>query len=245
MSARNLLTFGSHAMRLSPKLLSGAVRRVSSTSLLPTWEYTRVRAGLPVHTSFAWLRDACPCPSCIHPSTRQKLHQTSSIPAHLSPAEAPRVTEDALHIAWPDGHRSTYPLAYLARYTSNSAIAAFRSDPVPAMWADAATVQSSSNLRMEYANLNTDEGLLAALEQLTTYGLLFMRNVPHARTSAEDCELERLAARLGEVRETFYGRTWDVRNVRQSTNIAYTNLDLGLHMDLLYVPIPIAFVTSV
>lgn len=32
---------------------------------------------------------------------------------------------------------------------------------------------------------------------------------------------------------------WDVINIRDSTNIAFTDLDLGLHMDLLCVPLPI------
>lgn len=78
-------------------------------------------------------------------------------------------------------------------------------------------------------------GLLTAITQLTQYGLLFVRNVPNDKTSDAECELRKLVEKFGEIRETFYGRTWDVRNVRQSRNVAYTNLDLGLHMDLLYV----------
>lgn len=47
------------------------------------------------------------------------------------------------------------------------------------------------------------------------------------------CELRKLAETFSNIRETFYGQVWDVVNVRNSRNIAYTNLDLGLHMDLL------------
>ena len=73
------------------------------------------------------------------------------------------------------------------------------------------------------------------MTQLAQYGLLFVTGVPHDATSNDACESRHLAELFGELRETFYGRLWDVINVRNSTNIAYTNLNLDLHMDLLYV----------
>lgn len=77
--------------------------------------------------------------------------------------------------------------------------------------------------------------MLKATTQLQRYGLAFVTGVPTQETSAEICELRKLAGMFGEIRNTFYGELWDVRNIRNSRNIAYTNLDLGLHMDLLYV----------
>jgi gamma-butyrobetaine dioxygenase len=64
----------------------------------------------------------------------------------------------------------------------------------------------------------------------------------HSDTSDAGCELPRLASRLGEIRRTWYGdRVWDVRSVPDAKNIAYTNLDLGLHMDLLHFRDPPRF----
>ena len=74
----------------------------------------------------------------------------------------------------------------------------------------------------------TEEGLLKALKHLQDYGLVFVRGVP-----TEDQEVVKVAERIGHLRETFYGRTWDVKSVPDAKNIAYTNLNLGLHMDLL------------
>jgi gamma-butyrobetaine dioxygenase len=74
-----------------------------------------------------------------------------------------------------------------------------------------------------------------AITQLTQLGLLFITGVPSAESSNQTCELRTLAQLFGEIRNTFYGDVWDVKNIRNSRNIAYTNLDLGLHMDLLYV----------
>lgn len=47
---------------------------------------------------------------------------------------------------------------------------------------------------------------------------------------------------MGEIRHTFYGPLWDVRSLGSSSrNIAYTNVDLGLHMDLCYFQNPPRF----
>jgi len=82
---------------------------------------------------------------------------------------------------------------------------------------------------------------LRAITQLQRTGLLFVHGVPHADTSDAGCELRRLIAHFAELRETFYGGTWDVRDVVDSRNIAYTNLYLGLHMDLQYFESPPRF----
>ncbi|KAJ8473194.1 hypothetical protein ONZ45_g16383 [Pleurotus djamor] len=113
----------------------------------------------------------------------------------------------------------------------------FHKDVSPVSW-DASTISSSQSLFTNYASLHTEQGLLDAITQLTQYGLLFVRGVPNEETSHETCELPALANKFGPIRETFYGKTWDVMNVKNSKNIAYTNLYLGLHMDLLYMQHP-------
>jgi gamma-butyrobetaine dioxygenase len=75
-------------------------------------------------------------------------------------------------------------------------------------------------------------GLLSAVNQLSSYGLIFVTGVSNSETSDESCELRKLAEYFGKIRHTFYSQVWDVKDVRNSHNIAYTNLDLGLHMDL-------------
>ena len=186
---------------------------------------------------YVWLRDACPSPACVHPSTRQKLHRTSDIPADIAPragADAVRVTPAGLEVAWADGHASVYPRAYLERYADPVCLARFhRDDSVrPRAWARA-EVAAAPALFVSYADVQTPAGLVGAMEQLAQYGLLFVRGVPPEKTGDAGCELRALAGRFGELRTTFYGTLWDVVSLRESRNIAYTNLDLGLHMDLL------------
>ncbi|KAF7795727.1 hypothetical protein EIP86_006892 [Pleurotus ostreatoroseus] len=98
-----------------------------------------------------------------------------------------------------------------------------------------------SQFFVSYEELQTPSGLLAGITQLTQYGLLFITGVPHRETSDEKCETRKLAHMFGEIMNTFYGEVWDVINVRNSVNIAYTNLFLGLHMDLVHFHHPPRF----
>lgn len=83
------------------------------------------------------------------------------------------------------------------------------------------------------AYMQDDTVLFRALRQLHSHGLLFLSNVPEDEKSVEQCAL-----RIGPLKNTFYGYTWDVRSVPESKNVAYTSQDLGFHMDLLYMHQP-------
>ncbi|EDN91895.1 hypothetical protein SS1G_07756 [Sclerotinia sclerotiorum 1980 UF-70] len=71
---------------------------------------------------------------------------------------------------------------------------------------------------------------------LRDYGLLILRDVPESETSVVD-----IAKRVGNLRDTLYGVTWDVKSVSEAKNVAYTSQYLGLHMDLLYMTNPPGF----
>ncbi|PCH36933.1 gamma-butyrobetaine hydroxylase [Wolfiporia cocos MD-104 SS10] len=217
--------------------------RLSSTSI-PSRSGTTPLPGLSyqgLSLPYRWLRDSCQCPQCVHPSTRQKLHRTSDIPEDIHPAaDGVRFAEGGMRILWSSGHDSHYTREFLERYSLQQQLRAFHRDVDLEYW-DVAELKAAHNLYLPYSSLQAPSGLLAAITQLTRYGLLFVTNVPNEKTSDTECELRRLAARFGELRETFYGTTWDVKNVRNSRNVAYTNIDLGLHMDLLYFQHPPRF----
>ncbi|KAJ7700464.1 hypothetical protein B0H17DRAFT_1047295 [Mycena rosella] len=187
---------------------------------------------------FVWLRDSCLSPECIHPSTSQKLHRTSDIPLDVKPADGGITLADGgLHIRWADGHESFFPREFLHQHSSRARLAAFHGDVRERPW-DAAEVARDASLFVPYASLKERAGLRTAIDQLCTAGLLFVTGVPNSETGDAACELRALAGKFSQIRETFYGQVWDVVNVRDSRNIAYTNLDLGLHMDLLYFKHP-------
>jgi gamma-butyrobetaine dioxygenase len=182
-----------------------------------------------------WLRDACQCAACVHPSTSQKLHRTSDIPADVRPVPQGVIfQEDGVHINWVDNHKSFYEHSFLERYSSAPRLSSFHRDVQPIPW-DAPSISQAPDLYITYEALKNPVHLLSAITHLTRYGLLFVTDVPNSEHTNETCELRKLANIFGELRETLYGDLWDVKNIRNSTNIAYTNLDLGMHMDLLYV----------
>lgn len=184
---------------------------------------------------FQWLRDSCQCPRCVHPSTRQKLYRTSDIPSNVKPhADGLRLSDDGIHISWAPEHTTFYPTDFLERYSANDKLRAFHRDVDPKPW-DKSQIKSAPKLFLEYKDLYTPSGLLDALTQLTRYGLVFITGVSQKETSNEKSEARNLGQLFAELRETFYGELWDVISVKNSKNIAYTNLHLGLHMDLLYV----------
>ncbi|KIY65555.1 gamma-butyrobetaine hydroxylase [Cylindrobasidium torrendii FP15055 ss-10] len=211
-----------------------------------TLEVDALRVGT-TRFPYLWLRDSCQSPSSVHPSTRQKLHRSSDFDLGIKPVTHRVVShgdgfaEPGVTLVWPDGHQSHYTWEFLSSYASDSARMRFHGDVERVGW-DAATLKASDSLFVEYDVVKQDkEGRLKAVDQLLKYGLLFIRGVPHKEVEDGTCELPRLANIFGSIRETFYGVLWDVKNKANSENIAYTNLHLGLHMDLLYYQEPPQF----
>lgn len=183
---------------------------------------------------YRWLRDSCQCPDCVHPNTLQKLRRTSDVSNDLHPVQS-QLSHNDLRVTWhTTQHTSIYPFDWLRRYASPENTTAFHRDLDESTWV-AAQLRDTQHLFLDYAKLHEDSSptLLEALTQLIRYGILFVRGVPNHVTDDANCELRRLASTLGRIRDTFYGQVWNVKSISNSTNIAYTNLDLGLHMDLL------------
>ncbi|CAO3622974.1 unnamed protein product [Mucor hiemalis] len=190
--------------------------------------------------SYLWLRDNCQCPSCLHPSSRQKLHSSADIPLDIKPSAVKIVGEEA-EITWDqplrhgkaasDAHVSRFPLDFLKRYQSEKASEEFRFNHIlPQTW-------NNEEYKLDWVSydnyMNSDEGLNTVVQRLYNKGLVFLKDVP---LTDEACT--KVAERIGPVQETFYGRDFDVKNVAKSINIAYTSLYLGFHMDLMYLDSP-------
>jgi len=201
---------------------------------------TQTKDALTIHAlndtpfPYIWLRDACQSPECVHESNRQKLFRTSDIPVDIAPAEAGvEVTTDGIDITWTDGHKSSFDHSFLARHASPKTLSEWHYDNhlTEESWSNK-SISEAPNLFMTHDRVKTESGLVDVITQLSKYGLAFVTGVDNKETSDEACEVRKLAERFGEMRQTFYGLLWDVVNLKNSKNIAYTNLDLGLHMDL-------------
>lgn len=155
---------------------------------------------------------------------------------------------DAVKIAWKNDlpgngkeHISTFSKSYIERYSQESAqsdieglgLPEARDTEVP--WTKG--LMEKKIKFIDYQEYTTsDTALFDAIRQLKLYGLVFIRGAPCKETAVET-----IANRIGNLRETLYGRTWNVKSVPQAKNVAYTSRFLGFHMDLLYMAEPPGF----
>lgn len=173
-----------------------------------------------------FLRDACKCPRCVHPSTQQKLFRTVDIPESIFPKTSEFLPNGTLRITWnndipgipaegEEPHVSEYSPERLKTYSSlRSRIRARYNDQSQVIWDK--RVMERDVQWMEYKDyMKSDRALFGALRALSTHGLVFVRGIPDDSDAVEG-----LAERIGNLKDTFYGRTWDVKSVKESKNIA-------------------------
>ncbi|GJE97653.1 Clavaminate synthase-like protein [Phanerochaete sordida] len=219
-------------------LKAPALRRFATSATIRSSVSTKGVTFKGTTYPYHWLRDSCQCPQCVHPTNQQKLHRTSDIPVDVRPErDSLQLSDDGIRVTWGPDHTAFYPSGFLERYSDSSKLQQYHHDVDPASW-DQQQIQSVSDLFMDYGELDSPAGLLRALTQLSRYGLIFVTGVSPVETSDDKCEARRLAERFAYLRETFYGDTWDVMLLENSKNIAYTNLHLGFHMDLLHFQHP-------
>jgi gamma-butyrobetaine dioxygenase len=153
-----------------------------------------------------WLRDNCPCPECRHESG-QRLLDTRSLPDDLSV-----VAVDGTTVTFSDGHTSTFDAEWLRAHSAPAEPRRRR------LW--------DARLQNELPVFPYDGPLrdwLAAIDEL---GFAILTGGP-----TEPETVTRTAELFGFVRETNYGRLFDVKTVVNPTNLAYTGLGLGAHTD--------------
>ncbi|KAM0328674.1 hypothetical protein ACHAQA_005086 [Verticillium albo-atrum] len=195
--------------------------------------------GKTVEFSAVLLRDACPCPACVHESTNQRLFSTADIPATIH-ARAIEVdaASDSVSIKWENDvpgssgeHTTKLKNATLKALGNSGVPPGHRMTPPPqSLW----TLEALNLPDYDYDTYMKDDSMLYdVIHQLRVDGLAFVTNVPGIEEA-----LATIATRMGPIKDTFYGYTWDVRTVPEAINAAYTSHDLGFHTDLLYFEQP-------
>lgn len=181
---------------------------------------------------YVWLRDNCP--SGYHPDTEERTFDLLSIDEDLSP-RAVRVEDGRLHVRWAgEGPESRFALDWLAAHRPGRRLDD-PADVAPLVWR--ADTGARAIARAEAADLLTDDRALARwLRDLRASGLSIVRGL------APDVEAGMaVARRVGFLRETNFGRTFEVRSKPAPNNLAYTAEALPLHTDLANQELPPGF----
>ena len=184
-----------------------------------------------------YLRDSCQCTQCVNPSTLQRKFSTAHISSKIQAIYAGMTPTGEARVEWKNDISGFGP-DHVSMFTEQDLIR-LKEPPKPSpttrtrlLW-DAATIQRRVGW-VEYEKyMHEPSPFKEAISALHRDGLLFLRNVP------DDIDaVVKIAERIGPLRNTFYGSTWNVRSVANAKNVAYTNDDLRFHMDMLYLSNP-------
>ena len=178
--------------------------------------------GARHYFNYYWLRDNCA--SSFDPETRERVFDIFAEDTPPRPAHAEMV-DGELVIAWAgSGHRSRYPLAWLAA----QAQARPRHDPavLPRQYwyAD----HYAHMARFAFDAVSTDRTALKDwVHVLLTQGVAILTGMPDSDQGLTDA-----ANLIGFPRPTFFGAYFDVRLHIAPDNLAYTAKALELHTDV-------------
>ena len=181
--------------------------------------------------NFLWLRDNCP--SEIHPTARERTFNLLTVSESIHPKSFTISEDNSLSIKWSEGdHSSNYSYEWLRKNCYTLKNSAPYKTPYQ-LW-DQSIQNSIEKIQIECDEIMSgDEGVTKYLEQLHYYGISLVQNAPTSRKSAED-----VLKKISHFRETFFETPFEVINIPNPNNSAYTALGLRNHLDLPYFEIP-------
>jgi gamma-butyrobetaine hydroxylase len=215
----------------------GMEMSLSNVELLDGGAIARLvwRDGMTARFHALWLRDNALDPETRSAGNGQRLITILDIPSKTIVSDMAVTGQGDLRVRFdPEGKEVTFPAAWLRarRYDHERLEEAGWIFPELQLWNSALQGQIPDG---SYLALKADRHALGRwLAAVRRYGFAVLRDVP--RESGSLCAVAEL---FGYVRETNYGRWFEVRAEVNPNNLAYTNLGLQAHTDNPYRdPVP-------
>lgn len=191
--------------------------RAHDTTLLLRWA-----DGFEARFEALWLRENAPDPQTTHPVSREPLLPLMALPDDLRATHA-RVDGPTLFVEWSTGESSAFDAHWL-RHRWQMLAAPDADLPERALWHHRDDVPRHAGR----AALNDGDAREDWLRDLYTVGATVLTDLP-----AETEWLARAAEAIGPIRETQFGRVFDVRIEPGSfVSNASTDIALPVHTDL-------------
>ena len=171
---------------------------------------------------YIWLRDNDP--GELHPHTRERLFDLTSVSLDISPESWQQASAHLL-VKWHDkSSESIYPLDWLLENRPGK----HRADPAVVSLNYWSAADLPAIPRFD-ARLCRESGstLVDALQEAKRHGLVIFEGLED-----DDQAGENLGELIGFKRQTNFGTTFEVVNKPSPNNLAYTALPLPLHTDL-------------
>ncbi|MGM0451205.1 MAG: TauD/TfdA family dioxygenase [Pseudomonadota bacterium] len=174
-----------------------------------------------------WLRERTQAPDQLEQMTQQRLFDSHAIEENLALTQAKPVDINHVSLTFSDGHEEVYDLTALANELGDTA-------PFPAAepW-DASLDQQY--VRFDWSRVKQDDAYFkASLSAYLKFGYLILYNVP---TDPE--RILEVGRYFGYIKETNFGRYFEVYSRPSGNDLAYRSVALGPHTDNPYrSPVP-------
>lgn len=174
--------------------------------------------GKEVALPALWLRERCQDPDNLDQVTRQRFFDPHQLDVDVALVRVEMKNETLANLSFSDGYSGDYNLSEF-----NDDFDLLDGDPADIPWKSDI---DKSLFHVDMASLHTGEGLIKAIEIFLTYGLLIINNVPQERDAILD-----VAELFGHVRETNFGKYFEVFSRPKSNDLAYRSVPLGPHTD--------------
>ena len=211
--------------------------KLDSVSVLPGSHALQVtwKDGSNARFHALWLRDNGLDASTRSPTNGQKLISLLDLPRDVSVAQARVGTDGALEITLaPEMTELAFPAAWLRANAYDLAPSREPGWMSPAVETWDGSLQECVSPESWNRISNSQSALAKWLARVQSHGFATLCDLP-----TESGAVCRVAELFGYVRETNYGRCFDVRSEVNPTNLAYTNLGLQAHTDNPYRdPVP-------
>ncbi|WP_404925206.1 TauD/TfdA family dioxygenase [Mesorhizobium sp. ORM16] len=155
--------------------------------------------GRTARLSTRWLRLACECEACGDTASGKRWLTPADISTAIHAESFDASTPGQVTAIWQDGHVSRYDAAFLASHTDDAGAARFE----PQLW-DGGLAARLGRFAFD-AVVGDDEALFQSLRALRDHGIAMLTGVP-----AEKEATARVAGRYGPIRETSYGKVFDL-----------------------------------
>jgi gamma-butyrobetaine dioxygenase len=190
-----------------------------------------IYAAVPHSLDAAWLRDNCQCASCRDPASGQRLISVTDLAPDVTVTRAMQEA-DGLHVTFgPDGHEAVFTRTWLAGYAT--AEVDRRSEDAKRLWS-ARDFPAGAPVTSWQAYAVSDAVRIRCLRELLSTGFMLLRGVPAVLGAVAE-----VAATFGYIRETNYGRLFDVRVDAAPADLACSRLPIEPHTDNPYRdPVP-------
>tara|TARA_Y100000590_G_scaffold449167_1_gene586863 strand:- start:2545 stop:3627 length:1083 start_codon:yes stop_codon:yes gene_type:complete len=172
-----------------------------------------------------WLRERVTGEKNLDKNNFQRLYEPSLLDSNIFITDY-KVDHQSLYVKFSDNIESHYKIEDLKKEI-------FERDIIPKkiLWSDI----DLEVLTFDQNILNNNEKILVEmLKSFYAYGFIIVKNVKGKKD-----EIIKFAEKLGPIRETNYGKIFDVISKKNPNNLAYTSLGLSVHADNPYrKPVP-------